>query len=282
MRKIFQTLVLGVMSGFFIVVSSTAQELTSEKKMANLLTIGESAYATAALLHDFTDREMRSVSWQAGYTENTWTLTASGESPSWFFFLEIEGTLQEAQNDTWSIQFTGNGRINDEIPLVVSGRSELLLLERTDGVPDFSEMQFEQMIRIGENSLWGWIKGSELIFGAVLGGAGAVLAAPVTGGTSLLVGLAGAVAGAGGAATLSNEVRTEFFESEEAVPSPEVPKLPEEPQVNEPIEVGEDQIMIAVMLSDEIIVGSAQGGRVRITGDISRSDRSATGSVDIE
>ena len=267
---------------FLIIISNEAlsEDSITEKQTANLLVISETAYAIAVSLHDGSDRQLNKYSWTAEHTEATWKLTINGESPNQRAIISIIGYLWSEGDGDWSVNFSGSGELGT-IPILIHGRGVFIETKRSDGTVDYEEMRFSQLVKLGTNSSWQWIKGAEMIVGGVIGGAGGVIAAPATAGASLILGLGGAIGGAAATVSISNEIR-EIAQSDEPVPPPEEPKMPSKPKANEPIAPKENQVMIAVFVKEGRIIGAGNGGNIKIGGEFSIGKNTARGYIEIQ
>lgn len=260
--------------------SIQAEENKLQNKIANILVISEAAYATSMQFYDKSNKKMVNYDWSATVEGAIWKLRVQGESPDTSARVLISGYEWNEVNGDLSVTYSGAGRFNSN-PVTLHGRGNFDKSIAENGRPDFVSLRFSQVAKIGINSWWGWVKGSEIVLGGGLTAAGAVLAAPVTGGLSVLVGGVAAVQGALAGVSFSNLVRTSI-ESDVPVDPPNFPSAPSRPRSNQPLVPDDGQLWIAVSLEKNTIIGEADRKKVLISGKISNDGKVISGNVVIQ
>jgi hypothetical protein len=245
---------------FFICVGRTvsADPVYDLHRAAILSTAAEAALATSSFLKDRNPGKSVKGDWSITFSTRNWVLTLKGGGGSESYNYTVAGFLWGDDNEDWLITYSGLGSIGSE-PIFISGKA----LWRYDvALADHVGMSFEHTTKFGENSKWGWMRGSEIVFGGTLGAVGGVI---VVAGTpaAIILGIGGAVGGAASAVTLS-DVAKEFFETPNPPPPPAVPKPPVFPKSNEKISPGKDRIIIAI--SRETIGGTGPGEELALSG----------------
>jgi hypothetical protein len=184
--------------------------------------------------------------WSINASDRSWILAIKGSVGDQGYQYTVSGFLWGEEREDWLITYAGLGSTAERI--FITGKA---LWKYDPKLSDHTTMSFEQVVKFGENSVWGWVRGSELVVGGTIGAAGGVIVAVGTP-AAVILGVGGAIAGAGSAATLS-DVAKEFLESHEPPPPPIAPKLPNIPKNDEKITPRKGQIAISV--SQEVVFG---------------------------
>jgi hypothetical protein len=239
---------------------------SSEVRRAVIIsTAVEAVLATTALIKDRNDEPFEKGGWSIKFSDRNWVLTGEGRRREGDFTYTISGFLWGDDKDDWLVSYSGTG-INGKEPIYINGTATWR--------SDHSAMDFRNVVKFGENSVWGWVVGSEVIFGGVIGAGGAVIAVTVsTAGlgvpAALVIGGAGAIGGASALVSLSQTAK-DIVNSDEPVPSPPLPKMPPAPEKGEVMLPAKDRIFVAVS-KDGRILGSGPDGAVASSGSFERN-----------
>jgi hypothetical protein len=145
------------------------------------------------------------------------------------------------------VSFSGTGTGIGKEPIYVNGKADW----RYDAQKsDHLTMDFYNVVKFGENSRWGWVRGTEIIVGGAIGAATAVA---FTGPAAIVTGIGNAVAIAAAAVTISDTVK-EIVNSDEPVPPPARPNPPPVPEKE--LTPTKDKIYVAVSSKEGKILGS--------------------------
>ena len=167
-----------------------------------------------------------------------------------------------------------------EEPLVINGTATWVY---DKDVNDYRAMDFRQVTKIGGNSFWGWVLGSEIIVGGVVGGVVAVGgSAAATGGLALglapWVAAGGAMGGAATLVTISAGAKS-LLETNQTPPPPPVPARPNlPPKDGETLAPREGEMLVALS-REHTISGSAIDGVHVLNGYYFLEKGSAQGSI---
>ena len=224
MRKTVSLLSLLGIAGA-ILSPSSAYATTFTQRM-NLHTMLE---ATTSVLTTLADRDtgaiQQDISWAGTFDDTGWTYSGSGVFSGDPLTLNYVGSLSGQNGQDIVVSFTGTGFIGLE-PLTMTGESRWFYDALTG---DYLAFEFKHLTKIGQNSLWGWVLGGEIVAGV---GAGVVVGA----GLATVIGPGGVVPGvaAGTAATgvlvgISAGAQSLLVEDAGPPPEPDPPTPPEEP-----------------------------------------------------
>jgi hypothetical protein len=164
---------------------ATAADPEEIYKAAILATAAEVALATAVLVGE-QSKKLFASQWFITASDRTWVAQVKGE-----YNYSVSGFLWGGDHDNWEVTYSGRGYGGGQ-PISVNGKAEWQYDEK---LQDHTSMKLDHIVKFGENSTWGWIRGSEIIVGGTLGGVAGVI---VTAGTpaAIIVGVSGAVGGA--------------------------------------------------------------------------------------
>ena len=210
----------------------------SVNEYMNITSLGEAA--TSAFVSMGMARPTpggQTLSWLGTYSDSGWTYSTSGFLDGLPLDLSYGGTLSGTSGHDIVVSFTGAGNWGSD-PITIQGKTTWYY---DAALNDYFRMDFQQLTEIGTHSLWGWVVGGEIVVGGGLGAAGGIVAgAPLSPAGSAVVGAAGALAGAGSAATLS-EVIASVFSGDPAPPKPTTPTPPADPHTPQNIYPSEDR-----------------------------------------
>jgi hypothetical protein len=228
--------ILGALPG----ARAQAQEVEQLRRVAIITTISEAALATASLISERSDDTFESFGFTAIFSDREWALTGEGAVAGQKVGLTIAGYLWGEPETDWTVNYSGLGAVGDE-SLFVHGQSKWIHdLE----LKDYREMDFTHYARFGNNTIWGWVLGAELIVGGAIGAGGGLVAGPAGSlGGAILVGSA-AVGISVGAQVL--------LEAEDPVEPPPMPQRPSTPQEGDAI--GEQEGLILTVVDPAGIV----------------------------
>lgn len=229
-------------------------------KVTNLATATEVVLATAALI-GMQNKKLFEGQWIIRASDRSWVAQAKGA-----YEYSVGGFLWGGDSENWEVTYSGRGYGASQ-SISVNGKAEWLYDEK---LHDHVGMKIDHIVKFGENSTWGWIRGSEIIVGGALGGVSGVIAAAGTP-AAIILGVAGAIGGAASTVTLS-DVASEFVDSHEPTP-PKIPSPPPLPQRDQQLSPKKDQLVVAVS-SDQIF-----GRGLGLSMDGSRKADSGTGSI---
>jgi hypothetical protein len=253
----------------FIALSSNlacGAEVTPEvRRVASLTTATEAALATTSLIKDRGLGKPLQAEWSITFSDRNWVLNI--KSPE--FGYTMAGFLWGGDTEDWVI-YSGLGSTGKE-PIFISGKA----VWKYDG-KDWTSMNFDNVVKFGENSFWGWTKGAEVLVGGTIGAAGGIIVGGTLGPTgAVIVGLAGAIGGGSGAVTISEVVRDLVESPDPVIPAP-TPKPPPVPQKEQSLPATKNMIVVAV-LKDGRIQGTGPDETLFLSG--SHKERSGTGSI---
>lgn len=236
-------LVLAVFLG-----STSAVNASPEfRKAAILSTMTEAALSTLSLMQDHLGGDVQGFSWSATYSSRDFTFYGRGVIGKQKVSFAMSGYIWGNDKQDLLITYSGTGE-SDKERISLNGRADLPFDK--DNV-DHMTMDFSQVMKFGENSHWGWVKGSEILIGGTLGaGAALTIAGASTGGVALIgslsIGGMGAATGADLFLSLSKSVVSPLTESHEPVDPPSQPERPSSPGEDNPIKLAPGQILTAV------------------------------------
>jgi hypothetical protein len=217
-----------IFSSFFLALillsqAHAAPSASDLRRAAIVTTAAEVALATTSFLKDRNPNKSVKTEWSIRVSDRNWVLSINGSVGDQNYGYTVAGFLWGGESEDWLVTYSGLG--NSTEPIFLSGKA----LWRYDAnIGDHATMSFEQAVKFGENSYWGWMRGSEIIIGGALGGAGGVIVAVRTP-AAVLTGLVGAMGGAASAVALS-DVAKEFLEAHDPPAPPPAPKPPNIPK----------------------------------------------------
>lgn len=246
-----------------------AAEVTPEvRRTATLATAAEAALSTASYIKNRNAEKPAKAGWSINFSERNFVFhmkDAYGGSYT------ITGFLWGGDKEDWLITFSGTGYTGKE-PIFINGKA---VWKYDATLSDHPRIDFENVVKFGLNSVWGWIKGAEIVVGGGIGGGGGAIAGvPAGPGGMVLVGLAGAIGGAAGAVDLSNVAKEELTETKDPAPPP-APKPPAIPQKEQELHPADGTIIIAV--SKGVVIGNGPTKAMFLSGTF--KDGSGTGNL---
>ena len=213
---------------------------------AAIATATEAALTTSAFIKDRTPGRPLKGGWTINFSDRNWVFTFNGPNEMTY---TIAGFVWGADNEDWLVTFSGLGHIGAE-QIFINGKA---IWKYDTKLSDHSGMEFDNVVKYGAHSFWGWARGAEVVVGASIGAAGGIIAGGGAAGPvgAVVVGIAGALGGASGAATIS-DVAKEFVEAKDPVPPTASPKPPSIPKNEQELPPTKDMIAVAVFKSGEV------------------------------
>lgn len=263
----------------FLVAFPAAAFAQSEiGRAANVMTISEALLAETALVSEHFAESADNFTWSANYAERHWVATMNGMMKNQESLLTMTGFLWGDDGESMTVSYSGMGQIGGE-PVLVHGQASWLYDPETE---DYQAMDFQHVTRIGENSIWGWVLGAEIVVGGAVGGVVAVGgSSAVTGGLALgaapWIAAGGAAGGVATFITISTGTK-ELLEADSAPPPPTPPERPQLPKEGEDIGPSAGRIVVA-MTDEGRLTGSAVDGTHVLEGTYSLSEGFAEGII---
>jgi hypothetical protein len=278
MRSVVHISLAAFMASIVIPSDSVAQASPELQKAAILATVAEAALSNVSLIRNRADADVGRFYWSARYSESDWKFEANGFVRDKEIKLIMNGYLWNIKDGDFSINYSGTGVLGEET-ITMHGKSEWYYDEE---LKDYRNSDFHHVTKFGENSVWSWIVGAEIVFGGTMGalaGAGATTLATAGAaiGAAPIAAANGALIGAGGMITLSKTIR-ESGESSEPIKPPLLPVRPSLPNNGDRILQNEGYIVVAMSFGGEII-GSGEDGRYVLLAKYSPDQGRAEGSV---
>jgi hypothetical protein len=267
-------LLLMVLSGSNALEAAEAKQ--NVQKGAVLTTMTEAIVAAASLIGDRSGMQFASVSWFGTYSERDWALRLQGKLTNGEAFgFGMSGYLWGEDKEDWLVTYAGLGDLGKE-SIRINGKA---VWQYDASISDHVAMNFEQNIKFGEHSTWGWVLGAEIIFGGSIGAGAAIATAGLaTGGVALG---ASVWIGAGGFATgatalvCASDAAKNLIEADTPPPAPPSPKRPPIPKNGEKLFPQKGAIYTAVS-RDGTILGSGPDGVLVISGSFDGTTASGT------
>lgn len=249
------------------------------RKSAILSTMTESALSTVSLLQKRLGENIEDFHWYSTYSDRDFFFSGHGRVGDKKVAFEMTGYLWGAEQQNLSLTYSGFGDAGNE-RVRINGRSDWPFDKSR---ADYINMDFSQVIKFGENSKWGWVKGSEVIVGGALGaGSALALAGAATGGTALVgaffIGGMGAATGADIFLSISNELTT-LDESHEPTAPPKEPERPSAPDKGQSVEIAPGQILTAVSKDGKLL--GAGPGELSLSGFYDKKANHAKGEISV-
>jgi hypothetical protein len=223
---------------------AVAQSTAEVRKGLIVATIAETMLASASLTQTHARQSLREFKWSSRYSDREWSLTGTGSTGNRKITISVSGFIWGDQGQDLLVTYAGSGMSGDE-PILLYGRADWPYdRERKD----YLTTDFRHAMKFGKNSFWGWVTGSEIVVGGVVGAGGAVATTTVaTGGLALgaaaWIGGAGAVAGSSALVSVSQAVKS-LQESNTPVAAPALPPRPEPPAKGEPLKPQDGKIIV--------------------------------------
>jgi hypothetical protein len=246
------------------------------QKAAILTTMTEAALAAASLIQDRTNAKLERVSWSATYSERDWAITVRGTVNGEPCGFTMSGYLWGADKEDWLVSYSGLGEQRKE-PIRINGKA---VWQYDSKVSDHVAMDFQQNIKFGDNSMWGWVLGAEVIVGGTVGGGAAIVTAGLaTGGIALgasaVIGAWGALGSAAALVGASSAAKS-LIEDNHPPPAPPAPERPAVPKNGEKLSPQKGMIY-TVVSHGGTISGSGPDGILLISGKFGAT--TATGTI---
>ncbi len=237
--------------------------------------------ASLAAISARPNSKLRSLGWTASVSDQLWSITIESYGESEEVRFVINGYSWGSEESSSTVTFSGTGSVGSE-PLLIHGR---IRWDEASGKSSTNSMVFQQTTKIGKNSLWSWVVGTEIVGCGLAGGISAnALAGSLSSGLSLPLAasifVSGAAAGSSSCVSISSAVK-EAINSDEPPLPPEAPKAPaiepNKPLLNE---------IIVVANSDGRLSGrfplANTDDHISLDGSMFWSDGFAKGVVRIE
>jgi hypothetical protein len=205
----------------------------------------EAALLTASLLQEQFNKPIDSK-FNIVVSDRSWTMEIKGGLNGNEVRLFFRGFLWGSENEDMLVSYSGAGMSNG--PISINGKA---LWKYDKKQADHIAMEIDNIVKFGEHTVWGWVKGGEIVVGGALGVVGGIIAAggPTPG--AIVTGILGAAAGAESVVFLSNTAR-ELKESFDPA-APAIPAAPTIPEKGQPISPEKGRLIVAV--SKEISKG---------------------------
>jgi hypothetical protein len=210
-----------------------AQLPAERPQAAVLLSMTESLLATATMVRTRMAGAgpIKEIKWTATYGARNWMVSLQGQDGP--LRITMTGFLWGNSDFGWAANYAGNGQLGDE-QIHGNGRT----IWPRGGQSSFSDYEFQHVMEFGSHSLWGWIRGAEIVVGGTVGAA-AGMETPVTA-------VVGAIGGASGLISLSNVVVAQFENAPQPPSQPPRPARPAPPQPGNMLVANAEQSYIVV------------------------------------
>jgi hypothetical protein len=276
MRRFSQTIFASVLLFAWGSNSPHAAESSPDtQKAANLTTMTEATLATVTLVQDRSGGKFGEMSWSATFSERDWVLTAAGKINDEPFGFTISGYRWGGDKEDWLVNFAGLGGVQKE-RLSINGKS---IWRYDEKLSDHVAMDFQQVAKFGEHSIWGWVVGSEILIGGTIGAGSAIATAGLaTGGValgaSIWIGAGGYAFGSAAMIGVSAGVK-ELLKSDSPPPAPVPPERPKAPNNGVKL-VPEKGTIYTAIARDGTILASSLDGVFIVSGKYDSSGASGT------
>lgn len=223
-----------------------------------LTTMTEASVSAFSLLREREAGPIEDFNWSAEYSESDWIYRARGKYNGKDLNFTITGFLWGKDKEDRVAYFNGLGRFGDEA-LSIHGLATWIYDRQK---ADYLEMDFKQNLKLGKNSVWGWILGAEIIIGGTIGAAtvvvGTIGTAGLGAGAAAILGTA--AFGGGAAAMISASSGAQSLLASKSPPSPpEAPKRPEPPKEGQILMARKGMIYTAVSGNGRIACSDLTG-----------------------
>jgi hypothetical protein len=249
MRKIWLTIFLTVVA---VSSGNAAARQQEVRKVAIVSVMTEAAIVSSILFEDRLGIEVGELAWSGSFSDREWKMEAKGNIANTQVTIFINGYLWGHAKENWTVGYSGQGAMDEE-SIYVNGRTEWHYDPSLEG---HQNMDFQQIIKFGDNTFWGWVLGAETFVGGSIGAAGGIAAGPIGS-------LSGAIALSSAAVGLSAGAKF-LLKSDEPVDPPRTPDRPKKPLEGDVIAPA-DNLIITAISSDDSISASAFG-RLRLEG----------------
>jgi hypothetical protein len=257
---------------------ASAQASAEIRKAANLMTMSEATLATIALISQRFNARIEEFKWSVDFGDREWVARMGGVVNQKESALTLVGYIWGEEGETLTVGYSGMGSAAGE-PMLVNGTAKWLY---NQDAKDYQGMDFRQVTKIGRNSFWGWVLGSEIIVGGTVGGVVTVGgSSAITGGLALgaapWVFAGGAMGGAASLVTISEGAKS-LLESDKVPSPPEAPKRPRPPEKGDTLSPRKGEILVALSINNKI-TGSAIDGIHILEGNYFFEKGVAEGSI---
>lgn len=257
---------------------SWAGEDSDQRKAQNFIVLPEIAMASFAAISARPGNKLTSLGWTAKVSDRLWSMNIESYGANEGVRIAINGYIWDAEGSSSTVSFTGTGNAGSE-PILIHGRINWPK-DKIKG--DVNSMTFEQTTKIGKNSLWSWVVGTEIVGCGVAGGISAnVLAGGLTAGLSTPLAASIFITGASGGASACISISSAVKETIDSDKPPLPPKVPEAPVI-EPNKKFSNEIIVVVN-SDGGLSGryplDRNEGQISLEGNMFWSDGYAKGIV---
>lgn len=243
------------------------------RRAAALTTAAEAALTTTSLLKDRNPWKATKAGWSIRFSDRNWVLTIRGGGDE--FFYTMTGFIWGGDTEDWLVSYSGLGT-NGKESIFINGKG---VWKYDRKLADHTTMDFDNIVKFGENSSWGWTRGAQVVVGGAIGTAAGILAGGAGAGPAgaIVLGIGGAMGGISGAVTISDLVK-EFVESRDPVPPTTPPKVPSIPQNEQLLPPAKDMIVVAV-LKDGTIRGTGPNETLSLSGSFKEGN--GTGIIEV-
>ena len=224
-----------------------------------LTTMTEASVSAFSLLREREAGAIEDFNWSAEYSESDWIYRARGKYNGKDLNFTITGFLWGKDKEDRVAYFNGLGRFGDEA-LSIHGLATWIY-DRSKA--DYLEMDFKQNLKLGKNSVWGWMLGAEIIIGGTIGAAAAVVGGTIAtaglgAGAAAILGSAGFATGASALIGASSGAKS-LLASKSPPSPPEAPKRPEPPKEGQILMARKGMIYTAVSGNGRIACSDLTG-----------------------
>ena len=265
-----------------ILFSGTSVVLASPevRKAAALTTATEAVLASIALVQDrigFGDSG--EFTWSMTYSERDWTLRLAGTIGERTVDLAFTGYVWGGDQESLVVAFSAVGALEADTSesVTVHGRADW---EFDSESSDYRNMNFREVAKFGENTIWGWVIGAEVLVGGTIGaGAAVVGTSAATGGAALGAApwiAAGGFLGGSSALISASSAAKSMLESDEPVAAPSLPNRPQPPESGTEL-LPEPGTILTAVSGDGQVWGSGPNGVHVLKG--SHKEAQAEGTV---
>lgn len=277
--------VLALLPSLAVGVSGVArgQSRFNLLRTVTLLTMTEATLLLGTILKAHAKGTFQYIKWWSNYTDRTWEVICEGGPTGKHARVKLSGYVWGEERQDLLVVYSGAGQIGGDDkskgePVLVHGRADWLYDRDRK---DYLTTDFRHLTKFGENSVWGWVVGSEIVVGGTIGAAATIAAAPVTAGASFALGLFNVSAGAGSFVTISQGLQS-LRESNKPVAAPELPPRPTPPAPLDPLPPKENNIVVAISTNPQKgdISGHGPDPSMAISGSFDNAKGTAGGSVE--
>ena len=257
---------------------SIANDDSNQRKAQNFIVLPEVAMSAFAGILAHSGSELKSLGWTAKVSDRLWSMSIESYGEKEEVRVSINGYSWGTEQSSNVVSYVGTGTMGS-VPVLIHGRIDWPKEKDKSGA---SSMTFEQITKVGKNSLWSWVVGTEIVGCGVAGGVSAnVFAGGLTSGLSLPFAASIFITGASGGASACVSISTAVKETIDTDDPPSPPKAPPAPIVEPKKPLPEEIIVVAEsngILSGRFPLGR-DGHHLSLKGEMSWSDGYAKGVV---